>query len=515
MKFFFSKTDSLYKIFKALEKIPSYRKVEIYIDPEHSLFDNDWWWYQIKEILDKKKIDATFVAKNKNNRNYYKSIWLNVNLQKEKKLEKSLNILYLFFFNIKKFHLHAYESKKYIFVFIFIIEILFILWIFRFIISLVVPSVSITIQPSEESETIIYNVRYYPNNDTNVSVENRFLNVPFYTWSLDYKYDLTTSVANMKFVVNPSYWKIKIYNKRDKEYEIVGNTQFITSDGLIFYSQDDFVIPAWNEKNPSEITIVVRAWEYDEYDNIIWVRWNIPFKTQLLIKKLEESYYAKDIWAESIEDFVWWQAETVWSITNTDVEMLKQKLVDHVYWKKMSIVSQNFPIKDWFILPFETITTTVFNDIEVQQQDDEKTPIIKWTAYVTYNYVYVLWKDLYQIFMTFVNERQSISNAFIKIDENSVQFLKNSDTTQAWEIKKDWKIFIISTQVDIIQSYNFENDDKWIISEIKDKIAWMNVEDARKYILSSYDEIWNVDVSVPLMYDSIPMVKSRIKIKIK
>jgi hypothetical protein len=43
MKFFFAKTDSLYKIFKSLEKIPSHRSVEIFIDPEHALFDNEWW----------------------------------------------------------------------------------------------------------------------------------------------------------------------------------------------------------------------------------------------------------------------------------------------------------------------------------------------------------------------------------------------------------------------------------------------------------------------------------------
>jgi hypothetical protein len=42
MKFFFAKTDSLYKIFKSLEKIPSHRSVEIFIDPEHALFDNEW-----------------------------------------------------------------------------------------------------------------------------------------------------------------------------------------------------------------------------------------------------------------------------------------------------------------------------------------------------------------------------------------------------------------------------------------------------------------------------------------
>ena len=74
MKFFFSKTDSLYKIFKSLEKIPARRSVEIFIDPEHSLFDNEWRGQQIKEIIDKNQIDATFSTKNKKNRDYLTSI---------------------------------------------------------------------------------------------------------------------------------------------------------------------------------------------------------------------------------------------------------------------------------------------------------------------------------------------------------------------------------------------------------------------------------------------------------
>jgi hypothetical protein len=43
----------------------------------------------------------------------------------------------------------------------------------------------------------------------------------------------------------------------------------------------------------------------------------------------------------------------------------------------------------------------------------------------------------------------------------------------------------------------------------------MNVNDARNLILSSYDEIWSVKISVPLRYDAIPVIKSRIKISHK
>ncbi len=74
MKFFFAKTDSLYKIFKALEKIPSHRDVEIFIDPEHSLFDNERRGQQIKDIIEKNKINATFITKSKKNREYLTSI---------------------------------------------------------------------------------------------------------------------------------------------------------------------------------------------------------------------------------------------------------------------------------------------------------------------------------------------------------------------------------------------------------------------------------------------------------
>ena len=515
MKFFFAKTDSLYKIFKSLEKVPSHRSIEIFVDPEHTLFDNEWWWEQIKDILDKNGIDATFVTKNKKNREYFEAVWLKTNLMKEKKVQRALNTVYLFFFNIKKFHLQTYESKKYLFIMIFFLEILLILWILWFIISLIVPNATIVLRPSESAETIIYNVRYYPKDDSLSATENRFLYVPFYTWSLGYKYELTISTANSKYISNPSQGKIKIYNKRDKEYNIMKNTQFKTSDGLIFRAVDDFILPAWTEKNPSETVITVKADEYDDNWELIGIRWNIPFKTQMYIIKLEESSIKKDIWAESIEKFYWWDSESIWTVTDNDIQQLKQKLVDQVYAKKIQTVTENFQITWWVMLPFDTITTTTFNNIEIPYLSGDDVSTIKWTAYVTYNYVYVLWSDLYQVFMTYINERQPENNIISRIDSNTLQFLKNSNTTNSDEIKKIWKSYVISTQVDVIQTYDFEHDPRQIFPEIKNNIAGIGIDEARNYILSTYDEIWSVKISVPLWYNSIPVIKSRIKIKSK
>jgi hypothetical protein len=44
----------------------------------------------------------------------------------------------------------------------------------------------------------------------------------------------------------------------------------------------------------------------------------------------------------------------------------------------------------------------------------------------------------------------------------------------------------------------------------------MSIEEARNYILSTYDEIWSVKITLPLRrYNSIPVIKSRINITYK
>ena len=213
-------------------------------------------------------------------------------------------------------------------------------------------------------------------------------------------------------------------NSVNEEYSIVRDTQFITSDGLIFRADDDFVIPAGDEKKPSEIIISVTADEYDEYGQLMGVHGNILFNTKLLIKNLEESSLTQDIRAESIESFAWWQTESIWSINDKDIEQLREKLTMQVYDQKMDIVKQNFSISWWFLLPFETITTTTFNNIEIPELSWDNSTTVRWTAYVTYNYLYVMREDLYQIFMTYVNERPSENNLVMEINKNTMQFLK-------------------------------------------------------------------------------------------
>jgi hypothetical protein len=119
MKLFFLKEHSLYKIFKTIEKVPSGRTIYIYIDPEHSFFDNEWRGKEIKELLQKKSLNAMFVTKTEKSKYFFSSLGLTVMHQEKHKIIKYLRLIYDFFFNIKKFHLQVYTKKNYIFYAVF------------------------------------------------------------------------------------------------------------------------------------------------------------------------------------------------------------------------------------------------------------------------------------------------------------------------------------------------------------------------------------------------------------
>lgn len=515
MKFFFSKTDNLYKIFKTIEKIPSSRDIEIFIDPDHTIFENEWWWKQIHEILIKKNINATFVTKNKKNKEYYENLGMKVNYEGNTPLKKFLSIVSVFLFDIKKFHLYAYETKKYVFVLLSFFELLFVLWIVWIVVSLIIPHATITIYPAEESDLIIYNFRYYPHNDTMNIEEKRYLNIPYYTWTLDYEYELSISTSNIKHVTHPSIGYIKIFNTKDLRYSLLAGTRFVTQDWLIFRAVDSFIVGSWTEENPSQTVIQVQADEFDEKEQMIWVRGNISAWTKLWIRNLNESYYFREIWAEALDPFQWWSTESIWSITQEDLDVLSGKLVEQMYKQKLNVVGQYFPISWWIFLDFESITSTHFNSIEIHDKVWDKTPFLKGTANVTYTFTYVLREDLIRIFKQYLLERNSETTKVARLNENDITFIKDRTLLEEWDLKKNGDIYIIPTQISFFQEYDFAHDLNWILPVIKSTVAWMSLDNAKNYLLTNYEEIWNVSLSLsPFWNNVIPTIKSRIKIDI-
>ncbi len=507
MKIYFLKEDSLYKIFKTLEKVPVGKTVQIHIDPEHSFFQNEWWGAQMQEILSKRKIQATFVTKNERNRVFFEKLGFAVEYQEKNKIVKALHVAYMFLFNIKKFHLYVYTKKNFIFYLVFVFEAVFILWILYLLYSLILPSVKVHIYPAHQVESIIYNFRYYPHEDTSYVDDSRYLNIPFYTGYFDYQYDMTISASHLKHIHHPSQGLVKLYNKTDKAYSFVPNTRFETSDGRMFQSLDWFKLWPGTQRVPGEVIIAVKAMEKDVNGAYMWVRGNIDKWTRMYIKNLKASFYLKDVYAESIENFTGGAYHTEWKVTAEDIAVLSGKLYDYIQKQKKNIVNQNFTIDGAILLPFSELMHVDILWVSVKNKAGEDTSQVQGTIVARLHFVYIKSKDLLDAVGKYIKQRPSEKVQLVTIDTNTLSFFDN--------IKFKNGIYVIPTKIDVIQWYNFEYDVNGVLEDIKDAILWKQEDEARKIILD-YPEISTVHLRVkPIWYSEVPKLKSRIKVEIE
>ncbi len=502
MKLFFLKDHSLYKIFKTLEKLPNGKTVHISIDPEHAFFDNEWRGKQIQELLQQRNIHAFFITKTEHSRKFFEKIGLPVIHQEKHKLLKLLHLVYLFFFNIKQFHLQAYTKKNYMFYMIFWFEILFGLIIVYFLYSLILPRTIIDIYPANQTENIIYNFRYYPISDTDFLEQTRNLAIAYQTWFIDYKYTLSISVKNIKHIQNPSQGSIKIMNPTDKEYNLLKWTRFVTNDWLVFKSKSWFKIDPHSDK-----IIDIIASDQDEQGNVIWARGNIKKGTTLYIKNLKESFFLKNIYAVTTDQFSWGSLTSEWIVTQKDIDTLSWKLLSAIKQQKQNIINQNFSLPGQIFLHFddlisiETISSTIENKVQ------EKVPYLKGSIVVRLWFAYIKQEDLFAQTQLYLQQRPSDKVKLITIDKSSVVFFSSIKKDSSWA-------YIIPTKLTIIQWYDFDKDVNNVIETIKTSIVGI-VKEKAKSLLLGYPEISSVTISVrPPWYTSITKLKSRIKINI-
>ncbi len=209
--------------------------MEIFIDPEHELLDDPWWGKQFKDKFAERNIHATFVTKSEKCRDFFQQAGCNVEYQGRSRLAKGLHMIYTFLFNIKKFHLHTLNNQedkkqKYTFYIVVAFEVAFVVLILLLLYMLILPTTTVTIKQSQDTDTIIYNFRYYPWQETEYPENTRYISVPYYTGHLSYKYDLSINLSNIRHLQQPSQGKIKIINKIPQKYNFMAHTKFITKD---------------------------------------------------------------------------------------------------------------------------------------------------------------------------------------------------------------------------------------------------------------------------------------------
>ncbi len=506
MKLFFLKDDSLYRIFKTLQKISTTKQVEVYIEKQSPFFDHPRRGKQIKELIEKSNLDVVFATKSEKSKLYFEEVWLKVLFLKKRKVTKILHMIYLFFFNIKKFHLYAYTKKNYTFYVIFFFEVCVVLFILYLLYGLVIPSTTVNIVPAYQVEDIVYNFRYYPyNQQQSVAYVNQ-LTIPYYTWSLKVWHTMNLWLKDFLYSYKPAEGVIRIVNTTQEMIPLLKWSQLVTNDWLVYTTDTYSEIPPKSWESAWYVSVGVTAQDVDVQNRNIWERWNIKKWSRLFIRKLKQSYYAKDIYAEVLYDFTWWETLQKQQISSWNINDLYQKIDQYLEKNKTSLIKKELQDQSVFLLPFIPSQSQKQNDFIYDIWQGES--IISWSLTKEFVYAYIRYQDIEAGFNQYLAARSSDSQNILDMREESLVFLTE------WTNAVDG-IYVVPTQMSFVKWYNFSKDPNRLFSEIQQKIVWLNQEDALQIMLA-YPQIATVEIVIkPPRYTTVSRLKSRIYFKIQ
>lgn len=500
MKLSFDKSDSFYKIFKSIEKLPDNKKVTISIHSQNQFFRNIWRGKQLIELFGQKNIDYSIITNDQSVVNYFDELWIKVDLNKENRLKKWWELLYNFFFRVKDFQLQMLNKKDYTSFLILWLESIIVLICLYLVYVILVPTASIYITPTYNVEEVAYNFRYYPSSIKTFANDNKFISIPYYKTSIDHKFAFSVPLKELDVNIQNASWFIKFTSDLTNSISLKPNTKLITSDGVLFQTQWWIKVPPrwW------EVIVPVDALARDDAGQIIWSRWNIFPGTKLEVKNLQWNLRSS-IKAVATTQFSWWSFYTDWLITTWDISNFLAKAKAEFDKQKKDILMKNlnnntikpfyFDDMIWFDVQNYTTTKKIW----------EKANLVDGTIDMKITYAFVYRDDMIAAIKKYNDQRPNQSFNLEDVDKKSLIL---------YERYSVWTgVYVIPTKANTVRWYNFNLDVANVKSQIKDKIKWKDLKTAEQLLLT-IPSIWSAKIRIsPLRYSKITEVDNRIHIK--
>jgi hypothetical protein len=511
MKLHFDKKDSIYKIFKTINKIPSYRAVSIFIDGQNPFFRNQWRWKQIMEIIEQHHLQVTFTAPTREANEYLTAIGAIIKQQEHSPFHQFFTTLYQLLFTTKNLHNKLVLKQNYLSYLVIVAEITVIgglLYALRWMIS---PNATIWVTPAHQVEDIVYSYRYYPSDQPlDASQEDRsFITIPYTIEHLPFDYSLTVNVQNITYTLTQAKGLVKVTNSLSTPFSLLGKTKFVNDQWVVFESDEWFTIPPAVGETPGIVYVPVTAAEYQEDGSMIGERGNIKGDTKLLIKNLPESAKQEAVIGIAVRDFVGGSTNATWTVISEDVEQIEANIIAYMEDKKKEYLQETFDASDKKILLFDKLIHLNINEFVTSANVGAVTAFIEGKVSATIDFTYIKDKDLEDAVDAYINQRPSENLQLLGFDTNSVSFY------QLIPHPYMTGVYLIPTKMNVIRWYNFDRDGSGLLPEIKSKIAGTPREIAQQRI-AEYPEIEKADIRIsPPRYNTLPQIKSRIKFRTK
>lgn len=510
MKLFFLKQDSLYKIFTTLEKVPKKSQIQIFIESENQFFDNPWRSKQIEKVAHKKWLKIEYVAQNDQQIKFFEHNKLAYSIKKESRIRRFFNLMYRFFFNIKKFHLKIYEHRNYSSLAIFWAETLFIIIVWYSIYALILPQTTVTLTPSYNLDEIVYNFRYlYPDDIDQYPNKERHITIPLYTGRIE---SITNSLSVDK--VARSDWsiikgKLRLINTTNTPYSLIPQTQIVDEFWIEYTTLHTVDLPAasWEWKAAiSEVNIVSKD-NPENIDLVLKHSAEIDSKRKFIIKNLRASRYTEQVYGELLDSFHLEQYNQSGFILLNEIQELQESLYNELNKRKKEHIYSYTPSEEQIIIPFEELLQLKECHYEAQWDSKDVNQLRKVTGTIdcALEYSYINKSDIVEGVRQYIAQRSTEAQEVISIQNNFINFFSL--------LTGDYNSFIIPTQVNVIESYNLSKDINNVIPNIRNQIIGLPKEEALNAI-EFFDEIEKSDIKIsPFRYSNVTTIKSRIRIK--
>lgn len=540
------KIDNKDTIIDIIEKIKHYKWKEILLDFPfwHPILHN---YISLKILKNKSwKKEITIITSDLTSRKIWKQLWIKYSIIKDRNfneksdnnniLKHNFSFWWYLKFIIKRYYrdlsnlisqnrelnnigkyTKKYESKYnlWFFVISLIISILLLMFIFYFAVN----KTYVYITPEIAIKTKAKNFIFKTNTNNAILKDNNTIEIVNFSNIFNMDRDFVTTWIDPEST-SKSKWNINFINNYNEEIKLLPHTRLLSSDWILYETENWVTIPAAIKDNFWKITPWIKkesitAKDYDKNWLFIWSRWNIWTNIILTLpwlKTTEVKLYAKTLWK-----ITWWTNNYKKILLKEDLQNAKITIENELKDKSLKKLKSNLENRNninndnWVILWIDDI-------IKYSNQKITWENVLKiWENIDSFN---LGWEILIETYIynkdTLINKLKNIvrdsiiewTEKILAINEKS---LRISNIIYKNNLPFETKA---TTEIEFLILHDFSNNEDGYTKKLKDLIRWVNKEEAKK-ILINEKKISNTDIEIrPFFVDNISNIVDNIIFKI-
>ncbi len=396
----------------------------------------------------------------------------------------------------------------------------FLLWLWLsifllfFIFYFAVNETYITIKPEITIKTKAKNFIFEENYEETISDDNIIKILPIST-NISLEDIFWTSWVKQEWNIQ-SKWKVTLYNHLAENIDLIDNSRLQTGSWILYTIDWSVTIPKAIKSSswsiiPWKINVNISSKYFDSQWKFAWEKANIWTWVYMFFPWLKD--LSNSIYAESISNLTWATNNYIKIVWEEDLdnakllfeEKLKKEALNELK-NKIKEKNQNNNIT-YEILWIDDMIK--YSNLEIKNVDNIKI----WEERKNFTLTWSIQIDTY-IF----NKESVINKLKITINDSLLEDVENINYINENSLRLSNIIYQysnpfeakITTEIEVFYSLNFKSDTNQYLDKLRDKITWLEINEAKTILLNN-SKISDVKIETrPFFMKTISNIKKNI-----